>query len=310
MTAADRRAQQILTASQKARALMLRDLRLRDDNIVETYRRGAINIRAALDRAADAEGAVSVRHLEGLLADIQRQLADIATRRNSEIDFGLQAAADFGAEGAAVGISNAAGLAVGGSFHRVSREAVEFIREFIHADGLQLSDRLWRLDRGAKQTVGEILEDAIIQGTSARDTARAILRRGEPLTDEIKAKMGLNTSAKIGSEIENLLTPVKGMGNPVYRARLVAQTEINRAHRHAYERQTREFDFVKGMQWHLSKSHPRPDICDTYAEQDLHGLGPGGYPFDKMPPNRPAHPGCICFDTAILDDEALDKEAA
>lgn len=308
MTATERRAQQILKASQEARSLMLRDLRERDSQIVGVYRQAAANIRAALDRAADGEGAVNIRHLDGLLADINRQLADVARRRNAELDTGLQYAAEIGAEGAAAGIAQATGISVGASFHRVSREAVEFLQNLVHADGLQLSDRLWRIDRGAKQDVAAILEDAIVQGTSARDTARAILRRGDPLTDELKAKMGLNTSAKIGNRIEELLTPVKGMGNPVYRARLVAQTEINRAHRTAYRMQGQEFDFVHGMKWNLSKSHPRPDICDTLAEQNLHGLGPGGYPVNEFP-EVPAHPGCICYDTFILDEAALDAAA-
>ena len=306
MTAADRRAQQILNAAKKARQMMLRDLGERDAQVIKVYRRTADNLRLALSRSADADGAVNVRHLEGLLADINRQLDEAAKRRNAEIDTGLQAAAEYGAEGSAVGIAEAAGITSAPAFHRVSREAVEFIREFVHADGLQLSDRLWRLDRGAKQTVAEILEDAVVQGTSARDTARAILRRGDPLSADLKVKMGLNTTAKIGSQIDQLLTPIKGMGNPVYRARLVAQTEINRAHRTAYRMQTQSFDFVKGMKWNLSKSHPRPDICDPLATEDRHGLGPGVYPIDEYP-KVPAHPGCICFETAVLDDEALDK---
>lgn len=305
MTAAERRAQQILKASQEARTMMLRDLRERDSQIVEVYRKATTNIRRAIDNAINEEGAVNVRHLEGLMDDINRQLSEVAKRRNAEIDTGLQAAAEFGVDGAATGIASAADIAIGGSFHRVSREAVEFINNFVHGDGLQLSDRLWRLDRGAKQEVATILEDAIVQGSSARDTARAILRRGDPLSAELKAKMGLNTPAKIGNQIENLLTPTKGVGNPVYRARLVAQTEINRAHRTGYRMQVMETGLVTAMKWNLSKSHPRPDICDTLAEQDLHGLGAGIYPIEDYP-HVPAHPGCICFETAVLDESALE----
>ncbi len=86
------------------------------------------------------------------------------------------------------------------------------------------------------------------------------------------------------------------------------QTEINRAHRTAYRLQGQELDFVRGMKWNLSKSHPRFDICDPIAKSDKHGMGPGVYPIDNYP-KVPAHPGCICFETLVLDEDALERAA-
>lgn len=45
--------------------------------------------------------------------------------------------------------------------------------------------------------------------------------------------------------------------------------------------------------WTRSDWHPARDICDQYATQNLHGLGPGVYP-PRQVPDRP-HPNCMCY---------------
>jgi hypothetical protein len=48
-------------------------------------------------------------------------------------------------------------------------------------------------------------------------------------------------------------------------------------------------------------------VCDLWANQDLYGLGPGGYPTGEVPEG---HPSCICAVSAIADDEHFNRELA
>ena len=93
-----------------------------------------------------------------------------------------------------------------------------------------------------------------------------------------------------------------------YQSRVTARTETAQAYRDSYERSLENVDGHIGMRWELSPRHPRPDVCDVLANQDLFGLGPGGYPPDQVP--ETPHPSCLCITSAILDPYALRRELA
>ena len=61
---------------------------------------------------------------------------------------------------------------------------------------------------------------------------------------------------------------------------------------------------VQYMRWELSSGHPKPDICDEYAEEDQ-GYGEGVYPLEALPA-FPAHPRCLC-NLEILWPETEDR---
>lgn len=93
-----------------------------------------------------------------------------------------------------------------------------------------------------------------------------------------------------------------------YQARQIARHETVEAYRDGYRRSTEDNPAVVGYRWQLSPRHPRPDICDLYANQNLYGLGPGGYPPDKLPATP--HPNCLCVQTAIVDRFHTRRELA
>lgn len=95
----------------------------------------------------------------------------------------------------------------------------------------------------------------------------------------------------------------------LYSERVVARTEAARVHAAAFVESTKEQPWVKGYRWELSPSHPKPDVCDLYANQAIDGLGPGGYLAESLP-QLPAHPSCLCFTTAIIDDQHYERELA
>jgi len=79
----------------------------------------------------------------------------------------------------------------------------------------------------------------------------------------------------------------------LYRLKVISQTEQSRAYHLTQIEITKDNPYIVGYQWRLSSSHPRPDICDVYANVD-YGLGKGVFPKDKVPRQK-AHPLCLCY---------------
>lgn len=91
-----------------------------------------------------------------------------------------------------------------------------------------------------------------------------------------------------------------------YHAIVIARTEGAEAFREGFVKRAEQMPhLVKGIRWTLSMSHPRKDICDVYATQDLYGLGPGVYPAKELP--RVPHPNCLCFWQTVLHDKAAKE---
>jgi len=78
-----------------------------------------------------------------------------------------------------------------------------------------------------------------------------------------------------------------------YYANRIAQTELARAYS---DEKAREFMAEKSLtvlQWRMSVTHPRVDICDLHANLNKYNLGSGCYP-KELAPKPPAHPHCRC----------------
>jgi|GEM_PF-6352428 len=93
-----------------------------------------------------------------------------------------------------------------------------------------------------------------------------------------------------------------------HQARVVARSEAVEAYRDVYRKSQDEKPYVVGYRWVLSGSHPRPDICDVLASQDLEGLGPGGYKIGDVPATP--HPSDLCSQVAIIDEQHFERELA
>jgi hypothetical protein len=92
-----------------------------------------------------------------------------------------------------------------------------------------------------------------------------------------------------------------------YHVRRVVRTEMARAYSQSYI-QNAEAQGFRAVKWNLSPQHPRPDVCDIYANADPHGMGKGVYPSDKVP-TMPAHPHCLCYLSAWFDESGADMVA-
>lgn len=271
------------------------------------YTAAATDIRAQIEVAAGPDDTVTIANLRELLDQVEARLQVVARTRDELLGEGLEKAARYGAmaiEGAPV--TGAAAAITSAAAMQVAETAVRFVQSFVAADGLQLSDRIWRIDRGAREAVTGAIERTVIEGQSAAQAARAFLARGEPVPADIAAKMGAPTGGRIGKAAAAALT---GKGGAMDNALRVFRTEINRAHGEAYMAGGEDKPWFGGWRYLLSPAHPEPDICDLLAAQNLYGLGKGVYPSRAKLP-WPAHPNTLSFVEVVFKDEITDDDRA
>lgn len=274
----DARQQAILDASKRAREQM-RALDAWHLAHLEELFRELIETLQDEARLLALQGRVLPEHLPALLAEADAALARLTAERNALLSAGLNAAADAGAT---VFTVEAASLGI--TVQRLAEDAVRFVTQFEAADGLQLSERLWRLNTHTRQTVTEILQRTVLAGD---DTTRGAL-------------------ALLDANLEQGL--LRAVNNPYEVARRLMRTELNRAHGEAYRAGLRISPDVAGERFMLSPSHPRPDQCDFHAAANLHGLGAGVYPVGASP--WPAHPNTLSFLVVVFTDEVSEADQA
>lgn len=259
------------------------------------YRQAAAELGGAIMRKAGEDGTVALGQLRDLLDQVEQRLSQLARERNALLDDGLHQAADLGA----LPFPVSATVDVVASM-RVPDEAVRFVQRFVAADGLQLSDRLWRIDRGARDTVVNAVERSVVMGHGAAQAAREFLQRGEPPPGAVQAKLGTAGAVGMAKEAESIMTGGASGGGAMAQAMRVFRTEINRAHGVASMRRAEQTPGFVGIRFVLSPAHPKPDICDDIANSDRFGLGKGVFPStEEFLKVWPAHPNTLSFPVPV-----------
>lgn len=198
-----------------------------------------------------------------------------------------------------------------------------------------------RLDASARAIqLGNAMDAYILDKLGRSGLAREVLTNltfGLSRTTEVAlARMGLsytelaqhiyNVDVWLGSRIDQRITAILAQGksakdfaaeavnwfNPNtpggvrYAAMRLARSEINNAFHAVSVQQVQDKPWIHAMQWHLSGSHPKSDICDEYANEDKFDLGAGIWPKGDVP--RKPHPHCYCYATGVQvdEDEFLD----
>ena len=308
---ADNQAAAIRRASQQARNAM-RELDAQAlAELERIYAEAADQVRALIVAAAVDGRRVQLAQLRDLLRDIEATLQALGQARDGVIDGSLVDAAELGVrpltdEGLAATGRSVPSVLDGMRAAEVVDQAVNFVRSFRTADGLVLSDRLWKLDRGARELLTRTVEQAVVQGWSADRAAQEAMMRGQPVAPG-------TAQAQQGAEVQQLLRAADVLtsrsAGPLADTLRVARTELNRAHGEAYMAGAEQTPGFMGFRFLLSPQHPRADICDLLAEQNLHGLGKGVYPTRQATP-WPAHPNTLSFVVAVFADEVGDAERA
>lgn len=301
-------------ASQLARNAMHELDRQATADLVEIYQDAAEQLRAAIRAAATAGDMVPQQHLQQLLGQLEEILRGLAARRDALLLRGLDDAATLGVRPytlqgvTATGIEGQA-LITSAAAMRVHEEAVQFVRSFQAADGLTLSDRLWRIDAGARETLGRAITSAVVQGWDASNAAAQAVYSGVPVPADVAQRVAGGRVGQLVRVADLLAGDSTDPGVPLANAQRVLRTELNRAHGEAYMAGGEDTPSFAGWRFLLSPMHPRPDICDLYARQNVHGLGAGVYPTRKACP-WPAHPNTLSFVVMVFAEEVTDATRA
>lgn len=163
--------------------------------------------------------------------------------------------------------------------------------------GLNLSERVWNSLDPFKKEMEQALGLSINKGQSATSMATELkqyLNNPDKLFRRVRDEEGKLVLSKKAREYH----PGQGVYRSSYKNALrLSGTENNIAYRTADFERWQTLPFVTGVEIHLSKNHPRYDICDPMA-----GKYPKDFKFSGW------HPNCICYQTPMmLSDEEYDK---
>lgn len=151
---------------------------------------------------------------------------------------------------------------------------------WVDPNGYRLSDRIWRVGVDTRARLDAMLAEQIRNGNSAIN----ISKKAEQFM--LPGRAALRTDKPYGRDAS-------------YRGMVLGRTEIARAHREATLVSARLNPYVTGMDWALSASHPKMDICDSLATV---GMGGGRLkePYDlySVPPYP--HPQCLCTIMSVV----------
>lgn len=171
-------------------------------------------------------------------------------------------------------------------------------RSWVDPNGYVLSDRLWRARQDVRDQIDEVLRKAIANGTDALEVADIL----EQFLDPEYAPVRNAGGRLVRNQARGIVTRAPGRsGYGSFRARLLARTEISRAHAKATELATIRNPFSKGIRWTLSNRHGKPDECTANANRD-EGMGRGVYD-PSSPPRMPSHPACLCHWQPVVTDD-------
>ena len=280
------------------------------EELLVIYGRAAHEVRARIAAAVDGQQEVPQHQLRALLAQIEAVVDGLEAARDALVLRAIDEAAALGVRPYTLpGLS-----VVGGSEAvldsteavRLHAAAVRFVREFAHADGLTLSDRLWRLNRGAKEALTRAIGQAVVMGHSAARAAQDFMLAGDQVPGDVVARIAAGKGGAL-AQIAGDLTDRRS--TTFQQVERVFRTEINRAHGEAYMAAGEKTPGFAGWKYLLSPEHPAPDICDLLSAQNLHGLGAGVYPDRERCP-WPAHPNTLSFVVIVFADEISDADRA
>ncbi len=274
--------------------------------LIDLYRAQADDIAARIRAHAGPDDNLALQELRSLLGQVEGILQRLSAERDALLNQALAQAADYGARPVLGTVLDTGVVVASAASMKVAQDALFFVQTFMAEDGLQLSDRIWRLDRGARDAVANALESAIIQGHGAGQAAREFLARGAAVPSEVASKLNAANAAALSKTAQGIMT---GVGSPLDNAMRVMRTEINRAHGEAYMMSGADHPDFAGWRFLLSPSHPAPDICDLLSTQNLYGLGEGVYPTREKCP-WPAHPNTLSFLEIVFKDEITAQDKA
>lgn len=176
--------------------------------------------------------------------------------------------------------------------------------EHLYGDSLNLSARVWQVDREARDGINTVLMAGIANGDSAWNIAKQLeqyLGANAECPRWTSTRLYGKTKSEIaGGDTTGLLRGDQCSGSGVaYNALRLSRTEIQKAHALATDKVLASQPWVQSEKINLSAAHPERDICDEVCEGGKNG--DGVYPVGTI--ELPLHPNCLDYKTAVLMDE-------
>ena len=275
------------------------ELRLRQDpEIRGLYIRAADRVAKELRQLAlkTPSSYLRKRQLQELEAALRAEADRLTGNLTKAFEQYIEQAVDAGGgygQAVTIDLFRKAGLDTAGlrtMFATVNRQAVEACWARTKK-GLFLSDRIWQQGESFRNTMRDIIQEAVATGQDAVKTARMLQQY---------VRQGAMTLAR---DYPNMMKRMAGRvpGDLCYEALRLARTEMTAAFGEGTIAAARVSPSYIGMKWVLSHNHPVVDICDTLAEHD-EGLGRGVYSPGDEPP-YPAHPNCYDEETEVYTNK-------
>ena len=146
-------------------------------------------------------------------------------------------------------------------------------------NGYTLSARVFRNRALASGAVEQMVNNGLLLGKSAKEIANSVFGYIHPSTP----------------------------GGASYAALRLGRTELNNAFHEMSRQDMAASPWTEAVAWHLSGSHPKPDICDDYAGESHYPHGEAGQFRSSEVPDKP-HPQCFCYTTPVnVSDEEFIK---
>ncbi len=229
--------------------------------------------------------------------DLVRARQDTIQRTINELAIGLKRELTSQAQGVAEEVSlvreesTNALLAESGSrmlvdFSAVPQATLEQLARRIDTEGLKVSANIWA--RNQMTAIEQVLLENVAAGRSAVETSMR-LREFVLGADEFSPEELRDLRTVKGADRRRFGTSIKA------KAKRLARSEIVNAAWEAGRLSADASPIVGGVRWNLSANHPKWDVCDILAGQDLYGLGSGVYPAESIPPKP--HPNDMCYQT-------------
>lgn len=254
---------------------MLKATRLNDEEMRTLLRDSANEARAILNNAGEGIGR-TVRSAQLDVARQQQKMWDAVGQQTAvAIGDGVDAASRSAAFLTEMHMSS---LGMDTSFYYQSvlatgRSGIDSLLSR-SAAGIPLSQQVYRTSVASGQRLDRAINAMIVNGASAREIARRVHGYIDPSTP----------------------------GGASYAAMRLGRTELNNAFHTTTLRLAEDNPMVEAMKWNLSRSHPKADVCDEYAnETHMRDGEPGVYRKGDVP-NKP-HPQCFCFVTPVTPDD-------
>ena len=186
-----------------------------------------------------------------------------------------------------------AGDTLDAAFNYVPDEIVRnIITGQIYDSGWSLSKRIWSDNEDTMKTAYQIVAGGMAQNKSIYEIAKDLESYVEP-----GAKKPWNLTMKDGRKIYPKQVD--------YNAQRLARTLVQHGYQQSFKATTEKNPFIEAYKWNANGSR----VCDLCMEREttnIHGLGPGIYPKDKMPMD---HPNGMCTMEPVVVDNLVDQLA-